>query len=122
MFSLNLKKKGLLAENLAIAFINNKNFKIRDRNWRLFNIGEIDIIAEKDGILNFIEVKSLWLSNYNFYRPEDHFNNRKIIKLKKLALFYANKHNFEKWFLSLITVNFYKNKPKINYYPYISDK
>ncbi|BCX15457.1 MAG: UPF0102 protein [Candidatus Parcubacteria bacterium] len=111
----NLRLKGKIAEDLAAQFIQSKNFKIRERNWVLPNVGEIDIIAEKNGILNFIEVKALWKSKY--FQPEYHFNKKKIFKLTKLASFYANRYNFDHWFLSLIAINFDNYKIQIKYYP-----
>lgn len=107
--------KGRLAEDLAVEFLKRRSFKIRERNWILPKVGEIDIIAEKNGILNFIEVKALWHSKH--FKPEYHFNNKKIFKISKLASFYANRYNFDRWFLSLVTININNSKIHIKYYP-----
>jgi putative endonuclease len=104
---------GQKAENLATDFLLSQGYEIVARNWRFKNFGEIDIIAKKDDVLNFIEVKSL-LEDKNFL-PEDHFNIRKFRKIQKLASFYSNKYNFQKWIISLITIVF-QEKPKIKYY------
>lgn len=106
--------KGFLAENIAVEFLKNKGYIIRERNWIFKKIGEIDIIAQKDKLLNFVEVKSL-NSNYQDFQPEDHFTRKKYQKISKLATFYANKNNFENWIISLIAIIFKKNI-KINYY------
>jgi len=50
------KERGELGENLAANFLKNLGYAIRARNWR-FHPYEIDIIAEKDGIMVFVEVK-----------------------------------------------------------------
>lgn len=105
---------GDLAEEIAVDFLIKNNFKIIDRNWYLHRLGEIDIIACKKNLLNFVEVKSL-RKNFNF-KPEMHFNKQKFSKVEKLANFYANKFNYQKWIISLITVTFDKNCPLINYY------
>ena len=47
-------KKG---EEQAVQFLLSKGYIIRDTNWR-FGSNEIDIIAQKDKILAFIEVKT----------------------------------------------------------------
>lgn len=51
------RKKGNEAENLAKIFLENNNFEIIERNYYTA-YGEIDIIAKKDSIYHFIEVKS----------------------------------------------------------------
>ncbi|CAM2881604.1 YraN family protein [Helicobacter burdigaliensis] len=50
-------QKGKEAEDFAIKFLEQQNFTIITRNY-FSKFGEIDIIAKKDGILHFIEVKS----------------------------------------------------------------
>jgi len=51
------RAKGDLAEDKACAFIQKLGFQIIERNFTLRG-GEIDIIAIKDEVLHFIEVKS----------------------------------------------------------------
>ena len=48
---------GKLGEQLAFSFLENKNYTILEKNYR-FGRGEIDIIAEDDNMLVFIEVKT----------------------------------------------------------------
>ncbi|HEX9974511.1 MAG TPA: YraN family protein [bacterium] len=48
---------GKLGEDLAANFLEEKGFNIIERNYR-FGHGEIDIIAEKEEMLIFIEVKT----------------------------------------------------------------
>lgn len=51
------RKKGNLAEDKACRFLDEKGFMIVERNF-YSRFGEIDIIALKDEVLHFIEVKS----------------------------------------------------------------
>jgi len=51
------KRAGQEAEGLAADFLSKNGFQILARNWRADN-SEIDIIAEKQGALRFIEVRS----------------------------------------------------------------
>ena len=49
--------KGKLGEDIAVNYLKNCGFEILDRNFAI-KAAEIDIIAYKDNIVNFIEVKS----------------------------------------------------------------
>lgn len=49
--------KGREAEDLSAEYLVSRGFHILHRNWRYFH-KEIDIVAEKDGQLVIIEVKS----------------------------------------------------------------
>lgn len=46
------------SEELAVMFLEQKGFSIVERNYFARKLGEIDIIALKDDVLHFIEVKS----------------------------------------------------------------
>ena len=107
-----ISKKGKLAEEIAAKFLQGKGYKIIARNFYFHNFGEIDLIAFKKDLINFVEVKSL--SKTSNFIPEIHFTKNKFLKIQKIASFYANKFNYSNWIISLITVvldNF-----QINYY------
>ena len=67
-----LGKKG---EELAVDFLVKNGYTIRDKNWRYLK-AEVDIIAEKDGILAVVEVKTR--SSIDFGNPQDFVNPKKI--------------------------------------------
>ena len=46
------------SEDLATRFLEQEGYRIVERNYYARKLGEIDIIAQKDGVLHFIEVKS----------------------------------------------------------------
>ena len=52
------KKFGDESETLATRFLEQEGFLIIERNYFARKLGEIDIIASRDDILHFIEVKS----------------------------------------------------------------
>ena len=52
------KKIGVLGENMACRFLVKQGFKILDRNYSK-KWGEIDIVAKKNKIFRFIEVKTV---------------------------------------------------------------
>ncbi len=57
VFTSEKQKIGELGENIAVKFLTKKGFFISERNYTK-KWGEIDIIAEKNNKLYFIEVKS----------------------------------------------------------------
>lgn len=53
---------GNLGEEIASRFLINKGFEIVDRNYRK-KFGEIDIVAKKEEIIHFVEVKTVSRDN-----------------------------------------------------------
>ena len=49
---------GNKGENQAVQLLSDKGFNILRRNYRVHNVGEIDIIAEKDNDIHIIEVRA----------------------------------------------------------------
>ena len=52
------KNKGDYFEDKATHFLSSNGFLILERNFYAKKLGEIDIIAKKDNIYHFVEVKS----------------------------------------------------------------
>ncbi|MBX1885690.1 YraN family protein [Campylobacter peloridis] len=97
-------KKG---ENDACEFLKSQGFEIIERNFHS-KFGEIDIIAVKNNILHFIEVKSTQ-GNYEVAYRLDFKKYNKIIKAIE---YYFMKHSNEKNFqLDLLCV--YKDDIKL---------
>ena len=83
---------GLLGEDIAVRYLNNNHFNIISRNY-LENTGEIDIVAEKRGVLHFIEVKSVSCENLSnidalAHNPIDNVHHRKLQRLYKTIELY----------------------------------
>ncbi len=78
------RKKGNLAEDRAVEFLQNDGFKIVERNF-YSRFGEIDIVALKDEVLHFIEVKS------GKGEPIYKITPSKISKIQKTIEFFLNK-------------------------------
>ena len=66
---------GKAGENAAVAYLEQKGYLIRNRNWRKGHF-ELDIVAAKDNELIVIEVKTR--SNTQFAEPEDAVDIPKI--------------------------------------------
>ncbi len=71
---------GKHGEQLAIDYLINKGFVIRETNWR-FQKAEVDIIAQKEDVLAVVEVKTR--SNSYFGDPQEFVNYEKIRLLTK---------------------------------------
>ena len=51
------KQFGQKSEALAVTFLENKGYAIITTNWHCA-LGELDIVAQKDGVLVFVEVRA----------------------------------------------------------------
>ena len=58
---------GALGESAAVNYLISKGYRILERNWRFKKL-EVDIIASKDDVIAFVEVKT-W-KNDTFGEPE----------------------------------------------------
>lgn len=52
------RQKGNAAEDKAAAYLQKEGFTVVERNFYAKKMGELDIIAQKEGVLHFVEVKS----------------------------------------------------------------
>lgn len=82
------RKLGNLAEERAIEFLLNRSFEIVERNFYC-RYGEIDIIAKRDNILHFIEVKS------GKGEPIERITKSKISKLIKSLNLYIDREKLD---------------------------
>ena len=71
---------GKLGEELAVDFLEKNGYEILETNW-VFDKAEIDIIAQKNGILAIVEVKTR--SSIEFGLPQDFVKPKKIKLLLK---------------------------------------
>ena len=87
------KRIGALGEHIACRFLIKKGFVVIEQNYRK-PWGEIDIIAEKDGQVRFIEVKTISREMFDNdsremdYRPEELVDARKLKKVARTAALY----------------------------------
>ena len=75
-------KFGADGENMAVDWLIAKGYEILHRNWR-YKYYEIDIVALKNKMLHFIEVKTRNESTIGF--PEDSVTKKKFKSLQKAA-------------------------------------
>ena len=98
------RQRGNVGEEFAVKLLWGSGYHVLRRNY-LKKCGEIDIIAEKDGVLHFIEIKSsfvscetsakedLALSSKQNYRPEENVSIFKLAKLHKTIEIFQNEFN-----------------------------
>ncbi len=112
-------KIGNLGENIAKMFLKKHNYADFTCNY-IKKWGEIDIIAHKEGIVHFIEVKSVSCENlYNnkeglsrvtplkdrSIRPEENLTDSKLRKLSRVIQTYLIEHKeIKEWRFDLCVV------------------
>ncbi len=79
----NNRTLGAIGENHAAYYLHQKKYKIIDRNYHFSRFGEIDIIASRDDVLSFVEVKTLRSDNFGL--PEEKVDEAKQTQLYKIA-------------------------------------
>lgn len=110
-FSSASQKVGLLGEDIACRYLENKGFTIVERNYTK-KWGEIDIIAsEKSGKLRFIEVKSVSRENIDdisretSIRPEENMHPKKMERMAHTVETYLAERDVRgDWQIDLVTV------------------
>ena len=76
------KNCGDIGENFAADLLTNAGYKIIERNYRT-KAGEIDIIAIRNGALQFIEVKTTSGDQYGY--PSEAVTATKQLRIKRAA-------------------------------------
>ena len=80
---------GSLGERLAAAHLESKGYRIIDRNWRCPE-GEVDLVAERDGCLVFVEVRTRRGTAHG--SPEESVTAAKAARLLAVADAYVQAH------------------------------
>jgi putative endonuclease len=105
------KKLGNFGEEITCRYLTKKRFKILERNfvknWDSKKKGEIDIVAKKDNVIIFVEVKTITSAQSGGYLPEDKVDSQKKRKLIKLAESWLIKNKLPldlKWQIDVVSV------------------
>lgn len=84
------QQRGAVGESIAEQFLKKRGYKIIMKNYRK-PWGEIDIIAEKDRTVRFVEVKTVSVGSFNLsHRPEELVDMRKLRKVARTASLYMD--------------------------------
>lgn len=95
MRSKNTQTLGRLGENIARKYLEEKGFLILETNFKNPSgrqLGEIDIIAGKNGELFFVEVKTRKFSGREQIQPEQNITRDKMYKLSKISQSYLRRN------------------------------
>ncbi len=101
---------GKLGEDIALKYVLKLGFSLVCRNY-LTQFGEIDIVAEKDGKLHFVEVKSVSCADLSEidslkYKPEDNVHAKKLERLCRTIEIYCNsqKTGEKPWEIDVLSI------------------
>ena len=82
---------GAAGEKAVAAYLRSRGYAILDVNWRC-RIGEIDVVAAKDGILAFVEVRSRSRKSLgSFGTPLESITPKKQLTLRRCAEAYLQR-------------------------------
>lgn len=100
MNELTTKNTGDIGEFQACRYLESQGYTIKARNVHVSK-KEIDIIAEKDDLIAFVEVKTRTFSSrykqpYTYARPAEAVTYKKRMNTIEAALGYVYKNNIEK--------------------------
>lgn len=97
------KKLGAFGERVAAIQLEAAGYQIVARNWRC-QTGEIDLIAQKNDVLHFVEVKTR--KGRQSGLPEEALTPRKGQQLTQLALRYIAEYELDDadWQIDLVAV------------------
>ena len=113
VFTSEKQKIGEIGENIAVKFLVKHGFTILDRNYTK-KWGELDIVAEKDSKLYFIEVKSVSRETFgnvnretlDQYNPEDNMHPWKLKRMARTIQTYllSKRLDEKEWQVDLLVV------------------
>src|SRR3989338_8214488 len=111
---MNKHQKGRLGEDIAREHLVRQGFSILEHGFKC-KLGEVDLVAEKEKELYFVEVKTRWSSNYG--DPLESITFIKQRQVIKAARFYLAKKRRLQAFchLSAIGVDMSGAEPKVEF-------
>lgn len=111
------KSLGEAGEGLAMSFLKREGFKIVSNNFRCAG-GELDLIAQKNGELHFIEVKLR--KNESFGSPleaVDSYKQRRLTKAAHVFLYKNPQWEKSPKCFSVVSIEYVGNEPRVEFFP-----
>ncbi len=113
-FTSQTQKFGRLGEQIAFDYLKNKGFTVIEQNYTK-KIGELDIIASKNSIIHFVEVKILVKDKIEYvscetdqkYSPFENVTRSKLRKFSRTCEWYIQERHVShetKWQIDVIAV------------------
>lgn len=102
------QRLGQWGEKVAATHLEANGYRILERNWRCA-LGEIDIVAQENDVLVFVEVKTR--QSKQFGSPEESITPRKAQRLIDLGVQYCADHDLDdvEWRIDLIAIEIDSN-------------
>jgi putative endonuclease len=98
----NTKPKGFLGENQVVSWLLQNGYTVLQQNFAC-KFGEIDIIAQKDEIVCFIEVKTRFTTYFDLSELVNFTKQKKIIATaKKYIALYGNTSQVYRFDVALV--------------------
>lgn len=100
---------GKLGEQLGAVYLKEKGYTLLASNWR-HSRWEVDIIASKENVLHFIEIKTR--RSKKFGMPEEKVGHKKIMNLINAAEEYL--YQYPQWKriqFDIVAITLLKNEP-----------
>jgi len=110
-------KLGLEAETATCRWLENRGYRILDRNWNR-PWGELDIVADHAGVVCFVEVKASSRRRAGF-EPFLRADERKMHKVKRTAQTWLASHRYRsdtEWQLDIMSVIMDSHGPQFEYF------
>lgn len=99
---------GKQGEEMAAAWLTGQGFTILHRNWK-YSYFELDVIAEREGMLHFIEVKTRTTSTYG--HPEEGVTAKKLERLMHAAEEFLQQHpGWKRIQYDILSIRLYTHK------------
>lgn len=114
-------KFGSSAESAASAWLESAGYRILDRNWRR-PWGELDIVASREGVIHFIEVKASVARTAGFepFVRAGHGKMARVLRTARTWLAnYGGDHEPE-WQLDVISVIMGPDGPEFEHFEHVT--
>ena len=109
---------GKVGELIAAKYLIDKGFNVICKNWTC-RWGEIDLVAEKEDLLIFVEVK--YRNHLTNGHPSESINYYKRKSLQRSINMYLSKNYVTKpWRVDILCVSKVGKTLKIDYYEYVT--
>ncbi len=108
---------GTLGERLAQKYFDTNKYNVLKKNYRS-RFGEIDIIAEHNGVTIFCEVKTR--HGRFFGIGEESITHAKLQKIKKTAWLYMEQYSVKKWRIDAIIIELRNSRWYLKHYTNIN--
>jgi len=107
------KQTGNIGEKIAAKYLKNKGFKVIETNYAK-KWGELDIVAQNNNIIHFIEVKTQSYTSKKTlhkgltgdnWRPEEQVHHFKLHQIEKALESWLAEHDWEgEWQIDVVSV------------------